>query len=375
MDFEITIVGAGVAGLAIAARLSRRGGSMVVLEKHTRFGQETSSRNSEVIHSGIYYPQGSLKATLCVRGREMLYEYCRAHEVRFNRCGKLVVATDAEEEAELELILERSRANGVIDGRLIGPDEIMAMEPHIAARRAIHFPSSGIIDSHGLMKSLETESVNNNVTFAYGNELTAIRKIRDGYELETTTAGGEIFSFTSRTVINAAGLQSDKVAEMAGIRDESYKLYYWKGEYFRIGNGKNRKIKRLIYPVPEKNITGLGVHVTIDLDGGAKLGPNTIFLEDGVIDYTVDETHKSTFYNAAVRFLPFLEAGDLHRDQAGVRPKLQGPGDGFRDFIICEESSRGYPGFINLIGIESPGLTACLAIAEYVEGLPEGVRS
>ena len=250
MDFEITIIGAGVAGLAIAAQLSKQSSSVLVLERHTRFGQETSSRNSEVIHSGIYYPQGSLKATLCLKGRELLYDYCMAHEVRFNRCGKLVVASNADEEAELLSILERAKVNGVDDGRIIEPDEIRAMEPHIIARRAIHFPSSGIIDSHGLMKCLETESSNNNVTFAYGNELTAIGKISDGYELETTTAGGEVFSFTSRTVINAAGLHSDKVAEMAGISYGTYKLYYWKGEYFRIGNGKNRMINRLIYPVP-----------------------------------------------------------------------------------------------------------------------------
>jgi L-2-hydroxyglutarate oxidase LhgO len=368
-DFEITVVGAGVVGLAIAARLSGLYESIVVLEKHNRFGQETSSRNSEVIHSGIYYPVGSLKALLCVRGRELLYEYCRQHEVRYNRCGKLVVATDAGEEQQLDEIVGKARANGVNDGRIIHRDEIREMEPHINARRAIHFPSSGIVDSHGLMKSLETAAINGGVTFAYGNELTGIRGIEGGYELETATAGGENFAFTSRVVINAAGLQSVRVSEMAGISNPAYRMYYWKGEYFRIGNGKNRLVKRLIYPVPEKNITGLGVHVTLDLDGGAKLGPNAIYLEDGVIDYSVDAGRGPAFHAAAARFLPFLEEGDLHPDQAGVRPKLQKPGDAFRDFVISEESGCGCRGFINLIGIESPGLTACLAIAGYVEGM------
>jgi len=378
-DFDITIVGAGVVGLAIAARLSQRGENIVLLEKHKRFGQETSSRNSEVIHSGIYYPRGSLKAILCVKGREMLYDYCRQREVRFNRCGKLVVATNRQEEENLTVILENARGNGVTDGRIIHADEISMLEPNIIAGRAIHFPSSGIIDTHGLMKSLETEAINNGVSFAYGNELIGAQRIdgdneRDGnergcYKLETKTADGEAFSFTSRMVINAAGLYSDKVAAMAGMTKPGYKLHFLKGEYFRIGNGKNRLVNGLIYPVPHKNISSLGVHVTIDLDGGAKLGPNEVIIENGAIDYSVDAAHRDAFYESARKFLPFIEPDDLHPDQAGVRPKLQKPGEPFHDFVIRDEADAGFPGLINLIGIESPGLTACLAIGEYVEEL------
>jgi L-2-hydroxyglutarate oxidase LhgO len=257
------------------------------------------------------------------------------------------------------------------------------------------------------MKSLETEAVTCGVTFAYGNELTAMRRIvggdKDGaYELDTKTADDEAFSFTSRIVINAAGLYSDRVAAMAadagnnadaamagkapdggmagttGIARQTgptgptrpgYKLHFLKGEYFRIGNGKNRLVNGLIYPVPDKYVTSLGVHVTIDLDGGAKLGPNAIYLEDGVLDYSVDAGHRDAFYESARKFLPFIEPDDLHPDQAGVRPKLQKPGEPFHDFVIKDETDAGLPGLINLVGIESPGLTACLAIAEYVEEL------
>lgn len=376
-DFDITVVGAGVVGLAIAARIAGPSHSVVVLEKHRKFGQETSSRNSEVIHSGIYYPRGSLKAVLCVRGREMLYEYCRQHDVRFSRCGKLVVATSVDEEAELGAILETARGNGVTDGRIIDAGEVREMEPNISVRSAIHFPSSGIVDSHGLMKSLETASLSNGATLAYGNELTGLLMKGGGsepvfYELEATTADGEAFSFTSRIVINAAGLEADKVAAMAGMTGANgtgYKLHLLKGEYFRIGNGKNRLVNGLIYPVPNKNISSLGVHVTIDLDGGAKLGPNEVVLENGVVDYSVDASHRADFYRSAAKFLPFIEPEDLHADQAGIRPKLQKPGGPFHDFVIKNEADVGFPGLINLVGIESPGLTACLAIAEYVHGL------
>ena len=376
-DFDITVVGAGVVGLAIAARIAGPSHSVVVLEKHKKFGQETSSRNSEVIHSGIYYPRGSLKAVLCVRGREMLYEYCRQHDVRFSRCGKLVIATSVDEEAELGAILETARGNGVTEGRIIDAGEVREREPNISVRSAIHFPSSGIVDSHGLMKSLETTSLSNGATFAYGNELTGLRMKGGGsepvfYELEATTAEGEAFSFTSRIVINAAGLEADKVAAMAGMTGTNgtgYKLHLLKGEYFRIGNGKNRLVNGLIYPVPHKNISSLGVHVTIDLDGGAKLGPNEVVLENGVVDYSVDSSHRADFYRSAAKFLPFIEPEDLHADQAGIRPKLQKPGGPFHDFVIKDEADAGFPGLINLVGIESPGLTACLAIAEYVHGL------
>lgn len=366
MDFKICIIGAGVVGLAMAAKLSGEYENVIVVEKHKKFGQETSSRNSEVIHSGVYYPKDSLKAKLCVAGREMLYQYCEAHEIAHNRCGKLIVATDANEAKMLKAILWQSKINGVHDGRIITKEEIIKLEPNVNAFEAIHFPSTGIIDSHGLMKQLETESLINGAQIAYGNEVVKIEKIRGSYSLTVSEDQESDFEFTSEVVINASGLDAFAVSSMIGLDREQYRIYFWKGEYFAIGNGKNKLINALIYPVPNRNITGLGVHATIDLNGGVKLGPNAIYQLQNNRDYTVSSDHKSEFFESARKFLPFLELADLQPDQAGLRPKLQKPGDPVSDFIIKNEGANGFPNFINLIGIESPGLTACLAIADHV---------
>lgn len=371
-DVNICIIGAGVVGLAEAMELSKVHNNIFLLEKHSKFGQETSSRNSEVIHSGIYYPANSLKASLCVAGHKLLYDYCEQKDIRFNKCGKLIVATNSEEEKQLEGIIKQSKINGVEGAYIIGKEEIAKLEPYIVAHSAIYFPSTGIVDSYGFMKQLETDSINNGVQIAYESEVIDIRKIeidnKTVYEIEVSEANSS-FSFTSNFIINSAGLFADNIAAMVGLELPEYKLHYWKGEYFGISNGKNKLIKHLIYPVPNKNITGLGVHATIDLDGGLKLGPNAIFMDNNTFDYSVSKDHSKEFYNSVSKFLPFLTEGDLHPDQAGIRPKLQKPGDPVKDFVISEESSKGYPGFINQIGIESPGLTASLAIAKHVRNL------
>ena len=366
MDFKICIIGAGVVGLAIAAKLSKEYDNIIVVEKHTKFGQETSSRNSEVIHSGVYYPQNSLKAKLCVEGRELLYSYCETHKISHNKCGKLIVATNTNEATMLESILQQSRMNGVSDGRIIDKDEVSILEPNVYAKSAILFPSTGIIDTHGLMRQLETDSLVNGVQIAYNNEVINLKKIESGYRIKVADDRDDDFEFTSEVVINASGLDAFNISSMVGLNCEEYKLYFWKGEYFAIGNGKNKLINSLIYPVPNTNITGLGVHATIDLNKGAKLGPNAIFLDRNKRDYSVDANHKLEFFNSARKFLPFLEIDDLHSDQAGIRPKLQRPGEVARDFIIKHEKDNGLTHFINLIGIESPGLTSSLAIAKYV---------
>jgi L-2-hydroxyglutarate oxidase LhgO len=368
MDFKVTIVGAGVVGLAIAAKLSSKYSDVIVLEQHTKFGQETSSRNSEVIHSGVYYPADSLKARPCVKGRKLLYSFCDEHEIKYNKCGKLIVATNAEEKELLKSILNQSRENGVSDSRIIEPEEIRNLEPNIKAISAIRFPSTGIIDSFGLMKQLETVCFCNKSQIAYGNMVKSIRKILNGYSVIVNDSDGE-FEFTTEILVNAGGLEAFDISSSIGLNKQEYKQYYWKGEYFAIGNGKNKLINSLIYPIPNKNITGLGVHATIDLNHGARLGPNAIYLDGNVKDYTVDPDHKKSFFESANKFLPFLELDDLHPDQAGIRPKLQKPGDPFRDFIIKNETENGYPNFINLVGIESPGLTSCLSIANYVDSL------
>ena len=369
LDSNITIIGAGVVGLAIAGRLSLAQKSVFVIEKHKKFGQEASSRNSEVIHSGIYYPNGSLKAQLCVDGKEKLYQYCDQYSIAYRKCGKLIVGTNTSDRDQLSSILRQAKENGVFDALWVEKKQIEELEPNIHGDYGIFFPSSGIIDTHSLMKQLESESALNGVNFVYNAEVLTLRKIKGGYELDLKDADGENFSFTSEKVVNSAGLTATQLAREIGIADPDYQVFYWKGEYFSIGNGKHKLVNRLVYPVPEENSVGLGIHTTIDLDGRVKLGPNALYLENGIPEYSVDIEHATQFYESTKKFLPFLKIEDLSPDQAGVRPKLQKPGDQVRDFLIKEESERGLPGLVNLIGIESTGLTACLSIAEYVSTL------
>ena len=368
MDTNIVIIGAGVIGLAVARELSAHYANVYLLEKNKTFGQETSSRNSEVIHSGIYYPKGSLKAILCVEGKKLLYEYCEKNAICYKKIGKLVVAKNNSEEQELISILQRAKDNGVEDAKLLNKEETKLLEPNVFATAAIFFPSTGIIDSYGLMKQLETDAVTNCTNLVYGAEVIAIRKINNGYEITINDNTG-VSSFTAHVVINAAGLCSDNISEMAGIKDETYELHYWKGEYFSVGNGKNKFIQHLVYPIPHKNNTGLGIHATLDINNRLKLGPNAIYLTDKTIDYKVDKNNLESFYVAAKKYLPFIEMQDLQADQAGLRPKLQKPNDTVRDFVINNEEEKGFLNFINLIGIESPGLTSCLAIAKRVKSI------
>jgi len=365
MDAEITIIGAGVIGLAIAQAASEKFKDVFVLEKHTTFGQETSSRNSEVIHAGIYYPKGSLKARLCVEGKDLLYDYCRKHEIPFSNCGKLIVATDDKEAAVLDGIKKTAAGNGV-HLEVLDPEHIKNMEPEIFAIKALFSPSTGIVDSHSLMKRFETNTLNNGGQIVYGSEVSGIRKTSEGYEITILDSDKNYYSFTTRRVINAAGLSSDKIAEMAGMGDENLSIRFCKGEYFRIIPPKNRLLKHLVYPVPHTNLEGIGIHVTIDMGGGVKLGPDVTYLESNVYDYRVNPEKQEAFWKSAKKFLPFLEFDDIAPEMAGIRPKIQKPGEPVRDFYIKEESERGNPGFINLIGMESPGLTSCIAIAKHV---------
>ena len=372
-DINITIIGAGVVGLAIAAKLSEKYQNIFVIERHRSFGQETSSRNSEVIHSGIYYPKGSLKAKLCVEGRDMLYSLCEKEDILFNKCGKIIVATNDEEVEELNGLQTKAIDNGVDDLSVLSQEKLKELEPNVAGIKALFSPSTGIIDSHGLMRYFVKKSTLNGVEFSYLSNVNSIQKIKEGYEIKVTDPGGDEFSFTTGIVINSAGLEADSIAHMVGINNPGYKIYFCKGEYFRVNPPKNRLVSRLVYPVPFKNLTGLGVHATIDLSGGLKLGPNAIYLDNKIYDYKVDESHLSDFYNSAIKFLPFLEKEDISPDQAGIRAKLQAPGGLFKDFVIQEESERGFSGFINLLGIESPGLTSSMAIAKYVDNIVAGL--
>jgi L-2-hydroxyglutarate oxidase LhgO len=369
MDVDITIIGAGVIGLAIAQEVSVQNKNVCLLEKHLSFGQETSSRNSEVIHAGIYYTKGSLKSKLCVEGKWLIYDYCRKFDVPYNNCGKLIVATSEEEIKIIEDIRQTAIKNDVDDLVMIDRDQIAVLEPHIFALKALFSPSTGIVDSHSLMKQYETNAVNNGCNIVYGSEVKAIKKIAKGYEITLLDADNKDYSFTSGIVINSAGLTADKISEMVGIEDEKLKIQFCKGEYFRVNPPKNKLIKHLVYPVPHQNMEGIGIHVTIDMGGGVKLGPDVKYLDTNVYDYKLTPSKQTAFFESARKFLPFLEFDDLAPEMAGIRPKIQKPGEPLRDFYIKEESGRGFPGFINLIGMESPGLTSSLAIAKHINKL------
>ena len=365
---DITIIGAGVIGLGIAAQVARQNREVYVLEKNETFGHEISSRHSGIIHSGIYYPEGSLKAKLCVAGNRTLYELCERFGIGHRRLGKLIVATRDEEAAELQTLLERGQRNGAEGLRMLSKREMKELEPNAEGVAAILSPSTGIIDSHALMKYFITKARDRGAQIAYQTKVIEIEKIADGYKVTVEDSTGR-FSFTTRLLINCAGLYCDKVAELAGIDiiKAGYQLHFCKGEYFSVGGGKNRLVKRLIFPVPPPKVTGVGIHVTFDLEGRMRLGPSIQYVDS--IDYAVDIQNKQLFYDSVKGFLPFIEYDDLEPEMAGIRPKLQGPGEDIRDFVIREESAKGLPGFVNLIGIESPGLTASPAIAEYVGSL------
>ena len=365
-QFDITIIGAGIIGLAIAARLSEDHRKILLLEKNQAFGQETSSRNSEVIHAGMYYPTGFLKARFCVEGNKRLYDYCRKHNVPHKRVGKLIVATNDEEVEQLHEIKKQGDKNNVDKLFFLSQSEVIKMEPLINAIEALSSPNTGIIDSHALMRSLAISAESRGVICAYRAEVTSVKFDGERYRIGINK---DEYCLNTKILINAAGLASDRIAEYAGIDidRENCRLKYCKGSYFTAT--PSPKISHLIYPVPKKNKEGLGIHATVDLGGRIRFGPDIEYVPN--IDYTPDNSKKTSFHHSISCYLPCVEVDDLQADMCGIRPKLQGPGESYKDFIIQEESNKGYPGLINLIGIESPGLTACLPIADYVATIVE----
>lgn len=371
MDADVVVVGAGVVGLACAAELSRAGLEVVVAERHAAPGQETSSRNSQVLHAGIYYPPGSLKARLCVAGNRSLPEFCAAHDVPFRRVGKWLLAVEAGEEARLAEIVAGGRENGVALDE-VPLSRFRAEEPHVRAVAAVLSPSTGILDVHGLFRALRVIADANGASFAFRHELKEAEPVAGGYELVFADPSGEEVRLTAPRVVNAAGLDADLVAAMPGLDagEAGYRQTWTKGSYFRIRSSLRHLANRLLYPVlPAGYGSVLGIHLTIDLDGELKLGPDIETLESRMQDYSVDESRRESFLSAAKRYLPALGPGDLSPDQSGIRARLQAIGAPFRDFVIEEESARGLPGWVNLVGVESPGLTSCLEIAREVRGL------
>ncbi|MFP4544113.1 MAG: NAD(P)/FAD-dependent oxidoreductase [Candidatus Kapaibacterium sp.] len=370
MDFDALIIGAGAIGLAIAENLSEDL-SCLIIDRNPAFGMETSSRNSEVIHGGIYYPKGSLKARLCVDGNKLLYAWCDKKNVTYKKTGKYIIAASKDELNELENIYQKGKANGVKGLRRASINEINENEPYVRAAGGLFSQDTGIIDTHSLMKSLLDSAEIKGCVFAKNHSLTNISKTEDGFITEIKLPGGDNFLLKTKYVINSAGLDADTVASRAGIdiAKAGYDQNYCKGHYFKIADKKNYLASHLIYPLPLRKMHSLGIHVTLDLSGSLKLGPDTQFLTRRIQDYSVDETLRDKFFAAASLYLKGLEPEDLEPDYSGIRPKLQKEGGGYRDFIIKEESAKGLPGLINLIGMESPGLTSCLSVANYVRSL------
>ena len=371
-EIDVAIIGAGVVGLAVASEISQRGKSVFVFERNRTFGQETSSRNSEVIHAGIYYPEDSLKAKLCIEGNALLYDLCKTHHIPHKKLGKIILATSEDEVDKLDIIHKQAQKNGVSDVCFLSRSDIKQLEPNVEGKAGILSPSTGIISAHGLMEFLYRRARAAGTEFLFGAEVIGIEKTGSGYAVRIRDSEG-VSEITARAVINAAGVSSDRVAALAGIPvDEAgYRLRYCKGNYASLSSRCWGRVSRLIYPPPER--AGLGIHLTIGLDGRMRLGPDTRYV--GTVDYRVDAGIERDFYALARRFLPFLEPHDVRPDFAGVRPKLQGPLDPFRDFVIAHEYGRGFPGLINLVGIESPGLTASVAIGRMVAQMVREVLS
>jgi len=366
-EFDVAVVGAGVVGLAIARALSSAGQTVLLLERHSTFGTETSSRHSEVIHAGIYYPTATLKAALCLRGRELLYEYCERHGIPHARTGKVIAAVSEEEVPQLRDLAALAEANGVSDLRWLDAGELRRMEPELHAVSGLLSPSTGIVDSHELMLRLLADAERHGAVIAFNSPVTAALPSDGGFVITTgeETASFEVFA---RHLINSAGLSTQRLAAtIEGLSsDHIPPLHLAKGSYFALSGAS--PFSRLVYPLPQRG--GLGIHATLDLAGRTRFGPDVEWVETE--DYSVAESRREAFCRAVRDYWPDIAAEKLTPGYAGIRPKLGGSGVSFSDFMIQTADDHGVPGLINLFGIESPGLTASLAIGGHIAALIRG---
>ncbi len=364
---DITIIGAGVIGLSIASEIAGTGREVYLLEKNDTFGQEQSGRSSEVIHAGIYYQEDSLKAKMCLEGNRLIYEVCENYGIPFLKCGKIFVAVD-DLEAETLAKLYKNGINNGLPLKMLSQREMHQLEPNMRGTAAFLSPTSGIMDSHALMRYFLGKAQDNGVQVVYKAKVVGVEKAREGYELRINDPSGDIVFITTRILINCAGLYSDWIAELVGIniKAANYRLHWFKGEYYSVSGVKSRLINRLIYPVPGG--IGPGIHVCLDVDWRLRFGP--LFYPVEKIDYKMDDTRKSVFLQSSlVKALPFIESTDLEPESSSILAMFHNQGESANDFIIRHEQDRGLSGFINLIGIDSPGLTASPAIARYVANL------
>lgn len=364
-DFDSVIIGAGVIGLAIARELSRAGQSVLVLEKGTSAGLETSSRNSEVIHAGIYYPTGSLKATLCVKGRDMLYDFCAAAGVETRRLGKIIVATSPEEEAKLQSIKSLATANGVDDLQWLTGEEVERLEPEIRCISALLSPSTGIVDAKAFMLALQGEAETLGASFAFNTSFVSASRDQGMWRVTARSSDGEAVDVTCASLINAAGHGAHEAATavdgMAAARLPP--RFLAKGSYCSVSG--QSPFTHLIYPVPVAG--ALGIHATLDMGGAVRFGPDIQWIS--TFDYALPEGLPEKFAGAVAAYWPGVRDRTLSPSYCGIRPKVHGPEKSAADFIIQGAAEHGIPGLVNLFGMESPGLTASLAVAAHVRTL------
>ncbi len=359
VDIECVVVGAGVVGLAVARALAQSGREVILVEAGEGIGVGISSRNSQVIHAGIYYPTGSLKAQLCVEGKQRLYAFCDEHGVDYQRLGKLIVATEDSQRDALQALFERGQRNGVDDLQWLDAAQARELEPAVSCVAALWSPSTGIVDSHALMLALQADAEAWGTSIALHTPLLSARCIQ-GFSLQM--GGAQPMTLSCRLLINCAGLAAPHVAsQIDGLEPRHIpKAYLCKGSYFALSG--RAPFRHLVYPAPES--AGLGVHMTLDLGGQARFGPDVEWVER--IDYAVDPQRGEAFYQAVRRYWPALPDGSLQPAYSGIRPKITGPTEPAADFVISGPAEHGVPGLVNLFGIESPGLTSCLALAERV---------
>jgi len=368
VDYDVIVIGAGVVGLAVAHALAlQKVSSVLVIEKEDAFGRGVSSRNSEVIHSGLYYPKDSMKARYCHLGRDKLYSFCRKNDVWHSKCGKLVVAQTGQEK-DLEELYQQAQVNGVPDIYLLSQKEISTLEPDVSADSAFFAGCTGIISAHELMSAFSRYSAEADHDLLLKASVVGVEPRGDRYSIAVCGPGEASYKVTANWVVNAAGLSSDRVAEFLWGCDTKDRpsLHYLKGSYFKLSSKWRHRIRHLIYPIPDKAHDSLGIHLSFDQGGNVRLGPSAEWVDGRKEDYTVQEDDLEMFYTAGERYLPVLDREDLSPDFAGIRPKLAAPGREPSDFYIRHEQDSGHPGWINLIGIDSPGLTAAIAIGEEV---------
>lgn len=363
-SIDVLVVGAGVIGLAIAAKLSKTYPQVLIVDKNIHFGEETSSRNSEVIHAGIYYPENSLKAKLCVKGKNQLYQYCQQRHIPHERMGKLLVANGEPEEADLASILKQAQHNGVDDLVWQNKQQLERSTPALKASSALLSPSTGIIDVHSYMQSLLADAESMGAIFVGQTMLISAHANGKGFIVRLNSQGEKI-TLQCALLINCTGLHAGKVAESIEgmLKQHIPAIHYCRGHYFSYQNPS--PFKQLIYPVPSAH--GLGIHASLNIAGQLKFGPDTQYIKQ--INYQVNPELKTKFVRAIAKYFPAVDASKLQPDYAGIRPKLQAKNGSFEDFMIQNEAIHGLTGLVNLFGIDSPGLTSSLAIAEYVEQL------